>query len=528
MIDVAALNSCELETKEEPKVERNPIPSLFSKQKENDFYYDQLLERVNTNCISTNSNYHESNLLFDKYTLSFDTYNNFIASTVEPNIVNVYSKKFIGHMTGPIPPLVSHLNDLSINYNQNLVKIETSGIGSKIEREVLAFFHKEIFHYQEKVYTDGINDPEKVFGVVTNGGTMSNITAMSYALSNLLDANDKNGVNNQGIHYALTAKGYEKAVIIAPKLCHYSFNKAAKIIGIGKHNVDFFEWENLTDSEIQKRINDKINDYKAKNVLIVALVGVAGTTESGEINNLELIADIAEQNNIHFHADAAFGGAFLLSEQSKQKFKGIERADSVTICGHKQLYMPIGSSFVIFKDLCLAKASENNTHYQARKGSFDIGRYTIEGTRNFSALTLHGTLAIMGKKGFEEVLDDNIARCVSFHNIIASHEEFQIYKFPTLNILLYRYIPEKYRGKVLAQNLTLHEEEEINSINETLQKEQFARGNSFVSYTKLKCSKNEFYRTWFRTVLMNPFTTIEDLKDILEEQLRIVAEIKLK
>jgi glutamate decarboxylase len=83
---------------------------------------------------------------------------------------------------------------------------------------------------------------------------------------------------------------------------------------------------------------------------IIAIVGVAGTTDSGNIDSLLDIADIAQAANVHFHVDAAWGGPLVFSEQHGQKLVGIERADSVTIDGHKQLYLPMGIGMVFMRE----------------------------------------------------------------------------------------------------------------------------------------------------------------------------------
>ena len=71
----------------------------------------------------------------------------------------------------------------------------------------------------------------------------------------------------------------------------------------------------------------------------LALIGIAGTTETGEIDPLVEMGDVAKEFDIHFHVDAAWGGgATMFSEKHKGKLKGIESADSITMCGHKQLY----------------------------------------------------------------------------------------------------------------------------------------------------------------------------------------------
>ena len=74
----------------------------------------------------------------------------------------------------------------------------------------------------------------------------------------------------------------------------------------------------------------------------MAICGVAGTTETGNVDPLDAMADIAREFGAHFHVDAAWGGPTLFSRTYKHLLRGIEKADSVTFDAHKQLYVPMG------------------------------------------------------------------------------------------------------------------------------------------------------------------------------------------
>ena len=81
---------------------------------------------------------------------------------------------------------------------------------------------------------------------------------------------------------------------------------------------------------------------KQENILVIAIIGICGTTETGSIDPLYALGTLAAANNIYFHVDAAWGGPLLYSPAHASKLHGIETAHSVTIDGHKQLYTPMG------------------------------------------------------------------------------------------------------------------------------------------------------------------------------------------
>ncbi|MEO1409080.1 MAG: condensation domain-containing protein [Bacteroidota bacterium] len=460
--------------------------------------------------------------------LSFAEYRDFIQHELAPNVVNVSSARFIGHMTGPVPPIINDLHNCVNLLNQNLVKFETSGMGTQLERQVLGNFHHLLYAEAPDFYERYLQNPSYSLGNITSGGTVSNITAMSYALARQLSGSEAGkGLNKVGLVNSLRAHGYSRVVLIGSAFCHYSMSKALKLLGLGTESFVPFDLDVKQLAASKAALQVRIDQLRAEGALVLAIIGVAGTTEAGKIDPLEPLAEVAEANDIHFHVDGAFGGAFILSDKIAPKLRGIERADTVTICGHKQLYLPLGISVCIFKAPDFVKLSEINTRYQARKGSIDLGKYTIEGSRPFSALVLHGALHLVGKEGYGEILEKNYDRAQLFSQLIRAHEAFDLYEVPHLNILLYRYVSEKFREKLRANQLNPKELLQLNEVNRQIQREQFRRGRSFVSYTELLANKSDAHGVvWFRSVLMNPYTKQEDLEAILVEQVQIAHELE--
>ncbi|QHI35448.1 Tyrocidine synthase 3 [Kordia antarctica] len=450
--------------------------------------------------------------------VSIDEYIKFIETKVIPNVVNVNNTSYIGHMTGPIPEIMRQLSSLVVALNQNQVKIETSSVATIIERQLIGIFHNLAFNLPKTFYDEYVQEANSSLGIITNGGTMSNVTAMYYTLNKKLKPkNGFEGLAKEGLVNALQAYGYSKVVLLGSKWCHYSFDKTLKILGLGSKAFVELDFDNKTKEEI----SSAISKLKEERALILGIIGVAGTTESGYVESLDTIGQIASQHDIHYHVDAAFGGAYLMDEELKNKLNGIELADSVTICAHKQFYVPIGVSICLFKDPNHAVYSEFNARYQARSESYDLGKFTIEGSRNFMSFILHGALHIVGKEGFAEVLRQNHELAKTFADIITHQEDFELMYEPTLNIVLYRYIPLSLRGQ---NGYTDEEIKIINTLNKKIQLEQFENGNSFVSFTTITKKENTEKQVVFRTVFMNPFTTVKDIYALLNEQRAIAGE----
>jgi glutamate decarboxylase len=265
----------------------------------------------------------------------------------------------------------------------------------------------------------------------------------------------------------------------------------------------------------------EIAALRASRIGPLAIVGIAGTTETGSVDPLDELADVAAEHGIHFHVDGAWGGPTLFSARHRHLLRGIERADSVTLDAHKQLYVPVGAGMVVFKDVQALSAVEHHANYVIRRGSRDIGKHTLEGTRQGMAMLVHSALRIIGRRGYDLLIGLGIDKARHFADMITATADFELTSEPVLNLLTYRYVPPKTRELLLhgtpAEKRAANEA--LSLLNESIQKEQRAGGKTFVSRTRLETAIYDAQvLSVFRVVLANPLTTEDILRDILEEQ----------
>jgi len=233
------------------------------------------------------------------------------------------------------------------------------------------------------------------------------------------------------------------------------------------------------------------------------------------------LGEICAENSIHFHVDAAWGGPTLMSEKYNHLLKGIELADSVTIDGHKQFYMPMSCGMVYFKDPEIMDQVIYHSHYVNRPGSVDLGIKSPSGSREANSLILDSALKIMGSRGYALLIDHGIETASEFAGEIKKRPDFQLVTPPELNILTYRLFPADLQKQILATDVeqAISINENLNEINRTVQRFQREAGNSFVSRTTLKMENHpEQDIVVLRVVIMNPMTNIEILREILDEQ----------
>lgn len=450
-----------------------------------------------------------------------------IITQIAPRAVNVASPYFVGHMTAAIPFFMVHLKAIVAALNQNVIKLETSKVLSVLEKQVLAKIHRLIYNKNEAFYQAHVQSIDTSLGAFTTGGTTANITAMWLARNRFFDAISKEqGVEEYGMVAAMQARGLDRAVILVSKRGHFSLKKAGGILGIGNSNVLPMDVDGEHRVDV-KKLGATIKELKAHGRTgIIALVGIAGTTETGTVDPLDDLADLCQEYDIHFHVDAAWGGPVLLSERHAHLLKGIERADSVTMDGHKQFYMPMTCGMVYFRDPKAMDLVAYHSNYVNREGSVDLGIKSLEGSREANALILDSSLKIMGSRGYALMVDHGIETAKRFAAEIEHREGFQIVTRPELNILTYRVVPPALGA--LLETADPEKRAAINDfldqLNTHVQRTQREAGKSFVSRTRLNTGPlDEKGVVVLRSVIMNPMTTITILNEILDEQERIAA-----
>lgn len=448
-----------------------------------------------------------------------------LRDNVVAHSIRMASPRYLAHMNSALPSFVRPLSKLMTAMNQNMVKMESSKAVSLYERQAMAMMHRLVYDGPEDFYRQHIQRSGSTLGSIVSDGTLANITALWCARNASFAPKDGfRGIEQEGLPAALECYGYRGAVILGSTCMHYSFEKAADILGIGAHHVIHVPTDDHDRLDVHA-LRRVIAECRSKNLRIMAIVGIAGTTTTGVVDPLAEMAEIAHAANTYFHVDAAWGGPLLFSERHRHLLAGIELADSVTIDGHKQLYLPIGLGMVLLRDPQLAQIIEKQTHYILRERSVDLGKRTLEGSRACMALFLHTALHCIGRKGYAWLMDEGIRKAQYMASSIRAWSEFELLAEPETNILLYRYLPEPWRGHVAREHFTEVDNDAINQVNERLQKVQRQAGHSLVSRTLVHIPRygRDVPLVALRAVVANPRTTEADIDAVLDEQVKIAS-----
>jgi glutamate decarboxylase len=470
-----------------------------------------------------------------------------IKTKVIAHSVKVGNPYYIGHMTSAVPYFVILLEMITTALNQNQVKIESAKASTFLEKELLSWMHRVIFNRTEKFYRENIQNKDIVLGNITLDGTMANLTAL-LAARNLAFPPDGRfpGIREAGVYDAFKHYGVERAVVFVSKRGHYSIDKVGRLLGIGNRSIIKIPVDDKNKIDILKlekacREIEEQNERGVPKTKIISIVGIAGTTETGNIDNLKEMRRIATRYKTHFHVDAAWGGSVLVAEQYRYLFSGIERADSVTVDAHKLLYAPPSLGMVFFRKGTESKALMHNSNYIIRPDSIDLGRFSVEGSRPFAALKPWATIKIFGRQGFKQIFDHAFKLTSVLRGLVEMHPNFEAMNHPELFIFNYRFVPGAVKEKLASLLLKIGDTDSINDKNSfkkvkylsKVEKINKALNDLNIEVHKAIRDEDESFvsRTMFdiplyyyqdcvvlRAITINPLTTPEILKEIIEHQ----------
>ncbi|EHP44785.1 group II decarboxylase [Cupriavidus basilensis OR16] len=411
----------------------------------------------------------------------------------------------LGHMTSPLPGFMPQLARLVASLNQNLMKTESSGRLTTLEKRTLLMLHRAVFDLKECDYAAMEADSQSTPGLVTSGGTVANVSAMWCARKRSLDGPD-------GWWREMQCQGYRGAVVIGSQLMHYSFEKAMDLLGLGANSLLKVDVDQNGAMRLDL-LDEVLSACHARRRKVLAIVGIAGSTDFGSIDPLEELAKRARMENAHFHVDAAWGGPLLFSDKHADLLCGIEAADTVTLDAHKQLLTPVGCGVLLYRECHLSRTLMTTAPYAVRPGSADAGRFTLEGSRPANVIYLHAVLHLIGRRGFAHLIEHSFERARALARRISARRELELLLEPVSNLVVFRYLPEHCRSGTSSACETA-----INELNTRLHKEMRRSGCAFLSRTERAVpGRHGPLTVMLRAVMYNPLCELDDVEPLLQE-----------
>jgi aromatic-L-amino-acid decarboxylase len=262
-------------------------------------------------------------------------------------------------------------------------------------------------------------------GVLTSGGSMANFSAIVAARKDRLPEDFLSGTLYVSEHV------------------HASVTKAAMLAGFPVRNVRHVPADPSLRIDLTA-LEERVAADRAAGLTPFAVVGTAGTTNTGAVDPLDEVADIAEREGLWFHVDGAYGGFFQLTERGRERFRGIERADSITLDPHKGMFLPYGTGALVVREgqkLRDAHHVGTSAYLQDLAGDADIpnfAEYSAELSRDFRGLRVWFPLQLHGVSAFREALDEKLDLTEHLYEELKADPNLEVPWSPDLTVVPFR------------------------------------------------------------------------------------------
>jgi aromatic-L-amino-acid/L-tryptophan decarboxylase len=273
-------------------------------------------------------------------------------------------------------------------------------------------------------FCDMVGYPAGAGGVLTSGGSLSNFSALVTARRELLPEDFLSGT------------------LYVSDQAHHSVAKAAMLAGLPERNVR----EIGTDDAFRIRLDlleEAIRRDRAAGLTPFFLVGNAGTTNTGAVDDLVALAGLARREGLWFHADAAYGGFFVLTERGRRRLSGLERADSIALDPHKGLFLPYGTGCLLVREVgALKRAHAVSADYMPpMQSDADLPDYNLmspELSRDWRGLRVWFPIAMHGIGPFRRNLDEKLDLALRAAEELRTIPGVEILAEPQLSIVAFR------------------------------------------------------------------------------------------
>ncbi len=387
----------------------------------------------------------------------------------------------VAHLHPPslVPSVVT---DLVISAaNQSMDSWDQAPTGTEVELHLMEWLCEQLAF------------PTSGSGIMTSGGTASNLLAMTIARSSLASSE---GVDVLKSGLPDTASSWR---ILCSDQAHFSVQRAAAQLGLGRDAVICVASEqsgamNVSDLDAQ------LERLRSQGLTVMALVATAGTTDLGVIDPLDEIAQRARRVGAWFHVDAAVCGAFVLSHQLRPRLTGIEFADSVTIDFHKLWWQPFNASALVVRDAAQFDLLRVKSNYLDRGDEIEgmtnlVGR-SLDTSRRFDAAKVVATLRTLGRRTMASMIDYLVELTLYAASSISAQPRLKLMSPPTSVMCVFQ-----------IDGCDAHDLREI-------QQHLLARGEMVLGRTEIRGEAA------LKFTFMNPLTTREDVDQLIDTVVR--------
>jgi len=284
--------------------------------------------------------------------------------------------------------------------------------------------------------------PQHTDGAFTTGGAEANLTAVITAL---------HAAHPEIVQYGLQVLA-KPLRIYCSKESHHSIQKAVKVAGLGLHAISLFEVspDGVVDTE---GLRKKIREDQEAGFEPLMMIATAGATSTGIIEPIGALADIAAENGMWLHTDAAYGGICVFTEKYKNLVRGIERSDSITFDAHKGLSVSMSAGmFLTRHPEVLSGAFSIQAAYMPdanKKNEKDPYAKSIQWSRRFIGLKLYMSILAYGWDGYRETIENQFKMSAVLKDLL-QQSGWEIYNKSALPIVCFGFKNSENQDQIEA------------------------------------------------------------------------------
>ena len=415
--------------------------------------------------------------------------------------------RFFGYVASPATAPGAFADLIASALNANQTSWRSGPAATEIERTVIGWLASLIG------YAGG---ERPAHGLLTSGGSMANLIAMLMA-QRAKSAPDVASAGLWNISAPMTAYASDQI--------HMSIPKAADILGLGRAQVRIVNSDDRFCMNAGLLRQTIAADLKS-GLKPFCIFGSAGTVNTGAVDPLDEVADVADEFKLWFHIDGAYGALAALDETKRPLFRGLERADSISLDPHKWLYVPIDSGCLLFRDEARARAAFSfadadyiKVHEQNEDEAFAFWNYGPEMSRRFRALKIWLTLRYYGVRRIAHAISEDNALAAYLGKQVKAATDFELLAAPELSICCFRYVPAAYQARLQSANEAANAavDAELDQLNTHIMNAVQRGGRAYLSSATIRG------RFALRVCITNFRTTRADI----DETLQIIREAAL-
>jgi L-2,4-diaminobutyrate decarboxylase len=404
---------------------------------------------------------------------------------VVEDAIHLAHPMFLGHQVAPPLPHAVLADALASLLNNSVAVWEMSPTGTFVEGQVIRWM------------TELLGYPASSDGTLVSGGSAANLTGLLAAREAAFPGGWRRGV--------AAIPEAARAVVLVSSHAHYSVERAVGLMGMGSDAVVAVGGrEGTMDAD---SLEQSLHEARAGGRVPMAVVATAGSTATGQFDDLEAVGAVARRAGVWLHVDGAHGASFLCSLALRDRLRGIERADSVAWDPHKMMFMPISTGAIFVRERRhLDAAMQQSAPYlfHPRPGeerSRDIGQRTLQCSKRLDALKLWICLRHYGLEHFAALQEKTVRNTEYLFARLGEEDDFEAMHRPESNILCFRHLPERARGMDPAR---------LDRFQAELRERFNASGRGWITTTLLGG------RRVLRVTLINPLTEEEHLDALLD------------